>query len=128
MTDEMTTQPTIETLLARMNEWGVNLTSELAQIKKGQAELQQSFEGLRQTVEGLSKGQEELRLTVEELHKGQDELHKGQGELRADLNSGLHRVKRQMQNLNDNFLEMQTDIRELNVQVEELEAESLTVK
>lgn len=121
MTDEMTTQPTMETLLARMNEWGANLTSELAEIKKGQFEL-------RQAVEELRKGQEELRIGQEELRKGQEELRKGHEELRADLNSGLHRLKRQMQSLNDTFLEVKTDIRELNVQVEKLEAESLGAK
>lgn len=114
MNDEMTTQPTLETLLARMNEWGANLTGELAEIKAGQEELRQSVN--------------ELRIGQEDLRKGQEDLHKGQGELRADMNSGLHRVKRQIQTLNDNFLEVQAEIRELNVQVEKLEAESLATK
>ena len=114
MNDEMTTQPTMETLLARINEWGANLTGELAEIKAGQEEL-------RQSVNELRKGQEDLR-------KGQEDLRKGQEELRADINSGLHRVKRQIQTLNDNFLEVQAEIRELNVQVEKLEAESLAAK
>lgn len=100
MNDEMTTKPTMETLLARVNEWGANLTSELAEIKAG----------------------------LEDLRKGQEGLHKGQEDLRADMNSGLHRVKRQIQTLNDNFLEVQAEIRELNVQVEKLESESLAAK
>ena len=87
MNDEMTTRPTMETLLARINEWGANLTGELAAIKAGQEEL-------RQTVNELRIGQEELRESVGELRKGQEELRKGQEELRADINSGLHRVKR----------------------------------
>jgi chromosome segregation ATPase len=121
MNDEMTTQPTLETLLARMDEWGANLTGELAEIKAGQEEL-------RQSVDELRKGQADLRNGQEDLRKGQEDLHKGQGELRADMNSGLHRVKRQIQTLNDNFLEVQAEIRELNVQVEKLEAESLATK
>jgi chromosome segregation ATPase len=100
MNDEMTTKPTMETLLARMNEWGVNLTGELAEIKAG----------------------------LEDLRKGQDELRKGQEQLRTDMNSGLHRVKRQIQTLNDNILEVQAEIRELNVQVEKLESEALAPK
>lgn len=107
MNDEMTTQPTMETLLARINEWGANLTGELAEIKAGQEELQQS---------------------VQELRNGQEDLRKGQEELRVDMNSGLHRVKRQIQTLNDNILEMQAEIRELNVQVEKLESDSLASK
>lgn len=107
MNDEMTTKPTMETLLARMNEWGANLTSELAEIKAGQ---------------------EELRQSVNELRNGQEDLRKGQEGLRTDMNSGLHRVKRQIQTLNDNFLEVQAEIRELNVQVEKLESESLAAK
>jgi len=107
MNYEMTTQPTMETLLARINEWGTNLTGELAEIKAGQEELQQS---------------------VQELRNGQDDLRKGQEELRVDINSGLHRVKRQIQTLNDNIHEMQAEIRELNVQVEKLESDSLASK
>jgi chromosome segregation ATPase len=114
MNDEMTTKPTMETLLARMNEWGANLTGELAEIKAGQ--------------EDLRKGQDELQQSVAELRKGQEDLRKGQEELRTDMNSGLHRVKRQIQTLNDNFLEVQAEIRELNVQVEKLESESLAAK
>jgi uncharacterized coiled-coil DUF342 family protein len=114
MNDEMTTQPTMETLLERMNEWGANITSELAEIRRGQEELRQ--------------GVGELRTGQDELRTGQDELRKGQEELRADMNSGLHRVKRQIQTLNDNFLEVKAEIRELNVQVEKLEAESLIAK
>jgi predicted nucleic acid-binding Zn-ribbon protein len=114
MTDEMNTSPTMETLLARMNEWGVSITGELVEIKKGYAEL-------RQSVDDLRKGQDELR-------KGQDELRKGQDVLRSDMNSGLHRVKLKIQGLNDTFLEMQADIRQLNIQIEKLEAESLSPK
>ena len=62
------------------------------------------------------------------MRKGQDGLRKGQEELRTDMNSGLHRVKRQIQTLNDNILEVQAEIRELNVQVEKLESESLAAK
>ncbi len=94
----------METLLARINEWGANLTCELAEIKAGQEELH--------------KGQGELQQSSAELSKGQDEL-------RTDMNTGLHRVKRQIQTLNDNILEVTAEIRELNVQVEKLEAESL---
>jgi uncharacterized coiled-coil DUF342 family protein len=121
MNDEMTTQPTMETLLARINEWGTNLTGELAEIKAGQEELQQSVQELR-------NGQDDLRNGQGDLRKGQDDLRKGQEELRVDINSGLHRVKRQIQTLNDNILEVQAEIRELNVQVEKLESDSLATK
>jgi septal ring factor EnvC (AmiA/AmiB activator) len=105
MNDEMTTKPTIDTLLARIDEWGARFTSELAEIKTGQEELR--------------KGQEELR-------KGQEELRKGQEELRADLKTGLHRVERKIEILNDNLLTINADIRELEVRLEKLESESLT--
>ena len=45
MNDEMTTKPTMETLLARMNEWGANLTSELAEIKAGLEDLRKGWTG-----------------------------------------------------------------------------------
>lgn len=108
MTDEMSTKPTMETLLTRINEWGSSITAELVEIKKGYAEL-------RQSVDELRTGQEELR-------KGQDELRRGHEELRADVNEALFRVKRQIQNMNDTFLEVKTDIRTLGILFEKLEA------
>jgi septal ring factor EnvC (AmiA/AmiB activator) len=104
MNDEMSTKPTMETLLARMNEWGASLTA-------GQEEL-------RQSVQELRRGQDELR-------KGQDELRKGQEELRTDLRTGLHRVERKIEILNDNFLTIKADIRDLEVRLEKLESEPL---
>ena len=98
MNDEMTTKPTLDTLLARIDEWGARFTSELAEIKTGQ----------------------------EELRRGQEELRRGQEELRADLKTGLHRVERKIEILNDNLLTINADIRELEVRLEKLESESLT--
>jgi uncharacterized coiled-coil DUF342 family protein len=109
--DEMTTKPTIETLLARLDEWGARFTNELSEIRTGLDELR--------------KGQGELFQAVAELRKGQDELRKGQDELRADLNAGLHRVERKIQILNDNHLTTNADVRGLEVRLEKLESASL---
>ena len=88
--DEMTTKPTMDTLLARLDEWGERFTNELARI---------------------SAGQEELR--------------KGQEELRVDLNTGLRRVERKIEILNDNLLTIKADIRDLEVRLEKIESEPL---
>jgi chromosome segregation ATPase len=103
--DHMSTTPTIETLLERMNEWGEKFSSELKDLKTGQ---------------------EELRNSVEELRKGQEELRKGQEELQSQLNTGLRRVERKIEILNDNLLAVRADIRDLEVRVEKLESGSLT--
>jgi chromosome segregation ATPase len=102
--DEMTTQPTIETILARFDEWGARVTNELSQLRAGQDELR--------------KGQDELR-------KGQGELSKGQEGLRAELNTGLRRVERKIEILNDNLLTIKADIRDLEVRLEKVESDSL---
>ena len=91
--DEMSTRPTIETLLSRLNQWGERFTTELTAT-----------------------------------NAGLDELRKGQDELRTDLRSGLHRVERKIEILNDNFLTIRSNIRDLEVRIEKLEAESLTEK
>ena len=88
--DEMTTKPTMDTFLARLDEWGERFTNELARI---------------------SAGQEELR--------------KGQEELRVDLNTGLRRVERKIEILNDNLLTIKADIRDLEVRLEKIESEPL---
>jgi septal ring factor EnvC (AmiA/AmiB activator) len=90
MNDEMTTKPTIDTLLARIDEWGARFMNELTEIKTGQ-----------------------------------EELRKGQEELRADLKTGLHRVERKIEIMNDNLLTINADIRDLEVRLEKLESESL---
>jgi chromosome segregation ATPase len=109
--DEMTTKPMIDTLLARLDEWGTRFTNELSEIRAGQEELR--------------TGQGELRQSVEELRKGQEELRKGQEELRADLNVGLRRIERKIEILNDNLLTINADIRDLEVRLEKLESASL---
>lgn len=81
--DEVTTKPTIDTLLARLNEWGARFTNELTRISAGQAEL------------------------------------------RDDLNTGLRRVERKIEILNDNLLTIKADIRDLEVRVEKIESEPL---
>lgn len=118
MNDEMITKPTMETLLARMNEWGASLTA-------GQEELRQSVQELRAGQEDLRHSVQELRSGQEELRKGQEELRKGQEELRTDLRTGLHRVERKIEILNDNFLTIKADIRDLEVRLEKLESEPL---
>lgn len=105
--DELSTQPTIETLLARLNEWGERFTSELS---------------------NNNAGLDDLRKGLDELRKGQDELRKGQDELRTDLRTGLHRVERKIQILNDNFLTIRSENRDLEVRIEKLEEESLARK
>ena len=103
--DEMSTAPTIQTLLGRLNEWGERFTNELRAVKAGQEKLGEGLEGLR---------------------NGQEELRKGQEELRTELNAGLRRVERKIEILNDNILTVNADIRELEIRLEKLEADSLT--
>ena len=123
--DEMITQPTIETLLSRLDEWGARLTNEVSEISAGLQEVRGGQTELRQSVEELRGGQTELRQSVEELGKGQDELRKGQVELRADLNAGLRRVERKIEILNDNLLTIKANARDCEERLEKLESESL---
>jgi predicted nucleic acid-binding Zn-ribbon protein len=116
--DQMSTKPTLETVLERMNVWGEQFRGEFAEIKSSQAELRGTVEELRNGQEGLSKGQDELR-------KGQDELRKGQEEVRADLHANLHLVARKIQALNDNILTIQANMRDLVVYIERLESGSV---
>jgi predicted RNase H-like nuclease (RuvC/YqgF family) len=98
--DEMSTKPTIETVIERMNAWGEQFRTEFAELKAGQVEL-------RGAVETLRTGQEALR---------------------ADLNAGLHRVSRKIEILNDNILTVQAHIRDHEVRMEKLESELLAPK
>ena len=46
--DETTTKPTMDTLLARLDEWGARFTNELTKVNAGQAELRADLNiGLR---------------------------------------------------------------------------------
>jgi uncharacterized coiled-coil DUF342 family protein len=109
--DEMSTTPTIETLLGRLNEWGEQFTNE--------------FNNLKNEFNNLKTVQQEHGNVLGELRKGQDELRKGQDELRNDLNAGLRRVERKIEILNDNILTVNADNRDVEVRLEKLEAESL---
>ena len=116
--DEMTTQPTIDTILARFDQWGAKFINELSEIRQGQDELRKGLDEMR-------KGQDEMRKGQDELRKGLDELRKGQEQLRTDLNTGLRRVERKIEILNDNLLSIKADVRDLEVRMEKLESESL---
>ena len=151
--DEMTTQPTIDTILARFDQWGAKFINELSEIRQGQDELRKGLDEMRKGQDEMRKGQDELRKGQDELRKGQDELRKGQDELRkgldemrkgqdelrkgldelrkgqeqlrTDLNTGLRRVERKIEILNDNLLSIKADVRDLEVRMEKLESESL---
>ena len=116
--DEMTTRPTIDTLLTRLDEWGARFTNELSEIRAAQDDLRAGQAELKQSVEELRTGQAELRQSVEELRKGQEEL-------RADLNTGLRRVERKIEILNNNLLTINADVHDMEVRLEKLESESL---
>ena len=105
----MNTQPMIEALFARLDEWGVKYATELAAIRA-------DLEEIRKDINGLHKGQEELRA-------GQQELRKLYEQLRSDLNTGMRRVERKIEILNDNLLTVKADIRDQEVRVEKLESE-----
>ena len=126
MSDDMTTQPTINTVMSRLDELGTRLTDGLSHIREELKDLRGNFAELRTGQDELRKGQDELRKGQDELRKGQDELYKGYVQLRADLDSGLRRVERKIEILNDNLLTIKADIRDLEVRTEKLEADSLT--
>jgi chromosome segregation ATPase len=109
--DDMNTQPMIEALFARLDEWGAKYATELASIRT-------DIEAIRKDIRDLQNGQEELRA-------GQQELRKGYELLRDDLNTGLRRVERKIEILNDNLLTMKADIRDLETRVEKIESERL---
>jgi uncharacterized phage infection (PIP) family protein YhgE len=126
--DDMITQPTINTLLARLDDLRTGqeeLRNGVEELRNGVEELRTGQEELRKGQEELRKGQEELRNGYEELRKGYEEQRKGQEGLRADLNAGLRRVERKIEILNDNLLTIRADIRDAEVRIEKLESESL---
>lgn len=121
--DKMNTQPMIEALFARLDEWGAKYATELAAIRA-------DLEEVRKDISGIQKGQEELHAEVKDLRTGQEEIRAGQQELRklyeqlrSDLNTGMRRVERKIEILNDNLLTVKADIRDLEVRVEKLESE-----
>jgi chromosome segregation ATPase len=101
--DTITTAPTIETLLNRINAFGEKLGGEIASIQTELAELR--------------SGQDQLRTEMAELRSGQDQL-------RSDIKGGFHRVERKIEILNDNILTVQANHRDLLVRVEDLESKA----
>jgi len=124
--DEMSTTPTIETLLSRLNEWGERFTNELKDLKAGQQELGNGLGEVRTGLGEVRTDVGEVRTGLGEVRTGLSDLRKGQEELRNDLNAGLRRVERKIEILNDNILTVNADIRDLEIRTEKLEAESLT--
>jgi exonuclease VII small subunit len=122
------TQPTIETVLERMNEWGVQFKNGFAELRSGQSELHRTVDELRSGHDQLRQAVDELRKGQEELHKGQEELHKGQEELRGELHASLYGVTHKIEALNDNILTIQANMRNLGRYIERLESGLLAPK
>ena len=59
--DEMTTQPTIDTLIAHIDRWGAKFITELTELRQSQEEFRTGQTELRQSMDELRKGQEEFR-------------------------------------------------------------------
>jgi chromosome segregation ATPase len=121
--DEMNTHPMIEALFARLDEWGARYTTELAAIRAELAAMRAELAATRADVGQIRNDISDLQKGQEELRAGQRELRKGYEQLRNDLNTGLRRVERKIEILNDNLLTMKADIRDLETRVEKLESE-----
>lgn len=105
--DDITTKPTIETVLERVNELGEQLTGQLTELRGEVAELRTGQEELRTDVAELRTGQDELRRDVAELRAGQVELRNDI----ADFNVGQRQLVRKVETLNANMLTLQTEHR-----------------
>ena len=64
--DEMTTQPTIDTFLARLDEWGARFTNELTRISAGLEEVRKGQEELRaeRLFDGLAENGRDLEAAL----------------------------------------------------------------
>ena len=91
--DDITTKPTIETVLEKINALGEQVNGQLSDLGSQVAELR--------------AGQDELRSDVAQLRVGQVELRNDI----ADLNVGQRKLVRRIETLNDNILTLQTENR-----------------
>ena len=140
--DEMITQPTIDTLLSRLDEWGARFTKEILEIsaglqelRKGQNELRVGQTELRQSVEELRGGQGELRQSVEELRGGQAELRQSVEELRGgqtELRQSVEELRKGQDELRKGQLELRADLnaglRRVERKIEILNDNLLTIR
>lgn len=68
MNDEMTTKPTLDTLLARIDEWGARFMNELAEVKTGQEELRKGQEEIRADLNaGLRRVERKIEILNDNL-------------------------------------------------------------
>jgi chromosome segregation ATPase len=84
--NDITTKPTIETVLERINELGNQLIGQLTELRSNVADL-------RSDVAELRTGQVEMRNDI------------------ADLKAGQRKIELKIEILNNNILTVQTDLR-----------------
>ena len=66
--DEVTTKPTIDTLLARLDEWGARFTNELTRINAGQEEFRKGQDELRADLNaGLRRVERKIEILNDNL-------------------------------------------------------------
>jgi len=109
--DKITTKPTIETVLEKINTLGEHLTGQLTELRNGQDGLRSDVTVLRSDVAEVKAGQVELRNDM------------------ADLNVVQRKIVHKITILNDTILAVQTDlradIRAFDRRLEKLESQPL---
>jgi hypothetical protein len=99
--DNMSTKPTIETVLERINVLGQQFHTEMESVR-----------------ESLSAQLGELRGGITEL---KERIEKQQ----AEFSAALRKIDRKIEILNDNILSVQADNRDIVIRVEHLESKVL---
>ena len=99
------TQPTLETILERINSLGDNLSGELGELRGQFADLRGHFDELRGQFTDLRGEFGELRIEVAN-HRNEFQLYRGEMEIRLDRIEGMtNQTRAEMLNLRADFRE-----------------------
>lgn len=101
MSDDITTKPTIETVLERINKLGENLIAR--------------FDSVESRLTALESEAAATRVDV-------DAIKSEMSALRVDMQKGFRHVERKVDILGKELLEMRADVRELEERVEQIES------
>ncbi|HYP26501.1 MAG TPA: hypothetical protein VE262_07280 [Blastocatellia bacterium] len=126
MTDELTTKPTIETVLERINALDQRMEQRIDSFDQRMEQRVDSFDQrMEQRIDALDqKWDGRINALEQKLEARIDGVEKQVTALRSDMDAGLKKVGRTIAALNDNFLNLQSDFRDFNSRLERLESKA----
>ncbi len=126
--DDLTTQPMLNTILERLNEIAAKFTDELEAILKAESEQRSEMDFLRKELGAILKAESEQRSEMDFLRREMEAILKELGAQRAAIaaletavDKGFRSLDRRLEVISSDIIKLRADFGYIEDRVEKLE-------